>query len=193
MIDTTPMPIEAEAEAPPLSAEAIKSVVQGTQVLQQALGQDPSLPTQIEIVIREHTHDRLTATTMRVLYEGLQLYLEEEALDYLLGIFINSDDERFVEQAEVQAAPQTWTWLRRLIALYGSKIREANAIFNANPNAWRVVNRRAFFDAVTHTWGVSLEMEKYDGDRLTLDDLEVREVRPVESEPHTGRSFSCFN
>ncbi|MFN2225218.1 MAG: hypothetical protein ACK2UY_02905 [Anaerolineae bacterium] len=171
MIDTVETPIQQPEEEVPLSAEEIKLVVKGTQALQQALGEDPSLMTQLEIVVREHTHNPLTGTTMRVLYEGLRLFLGEEALDYLLGILINSDDARYVEQAEIQATPQTWTWLRRLIALYGSKIQEANAIFNANPNAWRVVNRRAFFDAVTHTWGVSLEIEKYNGDRLILEEI----------------------
>ncbi|MEJ2211889.1 MAG: hypothetical protein P8129_23045 [Anaerolineae bacterium] len=171
MIDTVQTPMEELEEETPLSAEQIKLVIQGTQALQQALAQDPSLATQIEIVLREHTHDTLTTNTMRVLYEGLKLFLPEEALDYLLGILIDGEDQRFIEQAQAQATPQTWIWLRRLLALYGSKVREANAIVNANPNAWRVVNRRAYYDAVTHTWGVSLEVEKYNGDRLSLDEV----------------------
>lgn len=170
-IDTVEMPAQDAQEPVPLSAEEIKIVVQGTQALQQALSQDPSLTTQVEIVIREHTHAKLTATTMQALGDGLRLFLSEEALNYLLGILVNSDDARYLEQAEIQATPETWIWLRRLIALYSSKVQEANAIFGANPNAWRVINRRAFFDTVTLSWGVSLEIEKYNGDQLILDEV----------------------
>ncbi len=170
-IDTVPMAVEEPAEEAPLTADEIKLVVQGTQALQEAFSQDPSLMTQVEVVIREHTHGAIVPATMRIVYQGLKLFLEEEALDYLLGILIHSDDARYVEQAQIQATAELWTWLRRLIALYGSKFQEADAIFNANPNAWRVVNRRAFYDAVTSTWGVSLEIEKYSGERLVLDEV----------------------
>lgn len=170
-LDATKVPAEELLEPAPLSADEIKLVVQGSQALQEALAEDSSLPTQIEVVIREHTRQEVTPATLRIVYEGLKLYLEDQALEYLLGILSNSDDARYVEQAQIQATPQMWTWLRRLIALYGSAIREAKATSNANPNSWRVVNRRAFFDTVTSTWGVSLEIVKYSGERLVLDEV----------------------
>ena len=169
--DVVEVPAEESLEPVPLSADEIKLVVQGSKALQEALAQDASLLTQIEVVIREHTRQEVTPATLRIVYEGLKLYLEDEALEYLLGILINSDDPRYVEQAQIQATAQMWAWLRRLIALYGSAIREANTISNANPNSWRVVNRRAFFDAVTSAWGVSLEIVKYSGERLVLDEV----------------------
>lgn len=165
------VPVEEPPELIPLTADEIKLVVQGNQALQEALAQDASLPTQIEVVIREHTRQEITPATLRIVYEGLKLYLEDQALEYLLGILINSEDARYVEQAQIQAPAPMWTWLRRLIALYGSAIQEANAISNANLNSWRVLNRRAFFDAVIGTWGVSLEIVKYSGERLILDEI----------------------
>lgn len=168
--DYTELPVE-EPEVPPLSADEIKAVVQGSHALQDALKADPALATQIEVVIREHTRQEITPATLRTIYQGLELYLEGEALDYLFGILVSSDDPRYVEQAKIHVTAQTWGWLRRLIALYGSVMQEANAVSNANPDSWRVVNRRAFFDAVTGNWGVSLEIVKYNGERITLDEV----------------------
>lgn len=163
---------EALSEAsPPLTTEEINRIVQGNLALQKALDQDPTLMTAVETVIGEHIRKGITPRTVQGIYQGLELYLEAASVEHLLRILVGSDDARVIEQARAHAAPQTWNWLRRLLALYGSDLQEAGAMSGVNENAWSVVNRRAYYDAVAGTWGVTLEIIKYNGERLFLEEV----------------------
>ena len=172
-MNETPQDLQPEEETPggppPLTAEQISQIVQGNVALQKALDQDPVAMTEIEAIIQEHTRKDITPATLQEIVEGLSFYLDTEGLDHLLAVFVRSDDARYVEQSEAHSAPQTWSWLRRLLALYGSDLREAHALSGENENGWREVNRRAYYDAVTGTWGVALEIIKFSGERVLLD------------------------
>jgi len=174
MTESTAQDVQPEQESPealpPLTAEQIKEIIQGNLALQEALDQDPTVMTELETVIHEHTRKGITPTTGGAIYQGLELYLDTESVEYLLGVLALSDDPRYIEQAKAHAAPQTWSWLRRLLALYGSDLREATALSGVNVNAWRTVNRRAYYDAVSGRWGATLEIIKYNGERLFLDE-----------------------
>jgi hypothetical protein len=39
-----------------------------------------------------------------------------------------------------------------------------------NEDSWRVINRRAYYDAVTERWGVNLEFVKYSGEQFFLNE-----------------------
>ncbi len=174
MAETTAQELPPEPEAPTrppsLTAEEMDAIAQGNLALQQALDQDSNLMTELETVIREHTRRGITPTTLQAIGQGLEFYLEAQSIQYLLTLLIRSDDATYIEQVKAQTAPQTWNWLRRLLALYGGDMREVNRISGVNEDSWRVINRRAFYDAVTGRWGVTLEIVKYNGQSLFLDE-----------------------
>jgi hypothetical protein len=153
------------AGPPPLDADQIKQIAQGNQALKQVLERDPALMDEIEAALRELTAKPVTRDTFQVIQDALRLYVQDEALDYLLMVMVYSSDDRLIEQARAHATPETWNGLRRLLALFGSDIREIHAVFGENENDWRNLNRRLNFDALTNVWAIALEIIKFDGSR----------------------------
>ncbi len=161
---------ESPAALPALTPAQIDEIIQGNLALQEALDRDPAVMAELETVIREHTRRGITPTTLQAIYQGLGLYLGTEGVEHLLSVLTRGDDSGYLEQVSAHATPQTWNWLRRLLALYSSDLQEAYAISGVTENAWRLINRRAYFDTVTGRWGVTLEFITYGGERLLLDE-----------------------
>jgi hypothetical protein len=168
-IQEQPQEPETPAGPPPLTAEEINGIVQDNQTLQQALDQDPSIQQEIEVIIREHLQGEATPATINTLLQTLNLYLDDACARYLLTMLTKRDDAPYLEQVKkAQTSAGTWNWIRRLLALYGNGLQEANAIGGMDEGSWRTINRRVYYDVVIGQWGVSLDLIKYNGERITL-------------------------
>ena len=166
-----PQPGTETLEAPPqLDEEQLEMIAQGKLKLQQELDQDADLMTEIEAVLGEHLHAALSPATLQTISEGLELYLDPPGAQYLLALLLNSDDARYREAAKAGASPRTWRALRRLLALYGSSMREANSLVNVNEQGWKAMNRHVYYDVLAGRWSIALEILKTNNDRLYLDE-----------------------
>ena len=56
------------------------------------------------------------------------------------------------------------------MAVYGQEFRAAYTAYAENPDAWEMMNRHTYYDALIDRWSVSLEIIKYNGDRLALEE-----------------------
>lgn len=163
-------PVTSSEVQPPLASEQVEQIRQGFAALQSALDQDPGLPEELEALFRDHLRKGPTTNTIYALYAAVALYVADGGVDGLFAVLTRSDDSRYADAARSQATAQAWACLRRLLALYGSEMREAYALSGENLGAWRELNRRVNYDAVSGKWSVSLEIVKYSGERLTLEE-----------------------
>jgi hypothetical protein len=103
-------------------------------------------------------------------YAGLEFYLEDDAVASLLTILTRGSEPAVIEQVKAQASPPVWRWLRRLLALYGRDLQEAHAVSSEEPESWRVLDRHAYYSAVSGRWKVMLDISKYNGTQFHLEE-----------------------
>ncbi len=139
-------------------------------VLQINLAETAGLATDIEMVIREHLRTAVSTDTFYKILSGLELYLDENTVFYLLEALRRSNEPMEMDAIKAHCTEQFWLWLRRLIALYAVDYRKAYALAIENPNAWDKLNRYTYYDPLNKAWKLSLEIVKYNGDKLALEE-----------------------
>ncbi len=154
-------------ELPALTDDQVRAIAEGIDGLQAKLAEDTALQLEIENVIREHLRTAVNAQTVEKIYAGLELYLDADSASFLLDIL---NDSPFLEQVKSHSSAQLWSWLRRMLALYAYDFRKAYQIFSESPNAWDILNRHTYYDALIDMWIISLEIVKYNGERLALEE-----------------------
>lgn len=153
----------------PISEDELQEIIEGSRALEEILSKEPALKTDIETIIREQIKQPITSSTLGIIARGLNLYIDFTDMAHLV-MFLISEDENVQKEYKAHTSEENWNWLRRMLALYGAQIKEAEVISEKNDHAWRVVNRRVYFDTVTNEWGVTIEIVKYNGERITLDE-----------------------
>ena len=159
--------LNAETELQPLPEDQVQ-IIKG---LQSNLGKNAELSTEIEAVIREHLRTNVTPDSYGKIWNGLELYLDEDSASYLLYLLRLSNDSSYLERVKAQITERFWNTLRRIIALYAQDLRRAYRIYNENPHAWdEVSNRHTYFDYLTNSWTISFEIVKYNGERFKIEE-----------------------
>ena len=149
-----------------LSAEQIQ-IIDG---LHTKFSEDEGLPSAIETVIREHLRTGITAETLDKILSGLELYIDTDSVIFLLENLRRSNEPAYIESVKAQISQPFWDWQRYLIALYAADFRKAYTVATENPNAWDILNRHTYYDYLTNTWMVALELVKYNGERFNLEE-----------------------
>lgn len=160
--DLTNAPTEAQA-LPDYQIESIHA-------LQSIFNANAALSSEIEMVIREHLHPNPATDSFGKILSSLELYLGEDPAYFLLHLLRFSNDAPYIQQVKAECDEPFWHSLRRLIALFADSVRKAYTLFNENPNAWDILNRHTYFDHLTNNWHMSLEIVKYNGERLSLEE-----------------------
>ncbi|WP_420629899.1 hypothetical protein [Candidatus Leptofilum sp.] len=153
-------------EVQPLPDYQIESINE----LQSAISDNAALISEIETIIREHLRPNPTGESIGKILGGLDLYLGEDPAYFLLHILRFSNDATYVQQVKSHCTESFWRILRRLVALYGVDVRRAYTLLNENPQSWDILNRHTYFDHLTNTWAISMEIVKYNGERLNLEE-----------------------
>ena len=138
--------------------------------LQINLADTPGLATDVEMVIRDHLRTAVSPDTFYKIISGLELYLDENTVFYLLEALRRSNETVETEAIKAHCSEQFWLWLRRLIALYAVDFRKAYALSVENPNAWDKLNRSTYYDPLNKAWKLAIEIVKYNGDKLALEE-----------------------
>jgi len=154
----------------PFPEEDMQVIARGVDVLQAKFSENAALPSEIETVIREHLRTVVTSDTFYKIISGLELYLDTDTVVFLLENLRRSNEPAYIEQVKNQCTEQLWGWLRYLIALYGFDFGKAYSTGTENSHAWDVLNRHTYYDSLTDTWSISLEIVKYNGECLTLEE-----------------------
>ncbi|GJM39967.1 MAG: hypothetical protein DHS20C20_02490 [Ardenticatenaceae bacterium] len=162
--------MNATNELPPLPEADLEAIAQGVNLLFAQLSGEEGLAGEVEAVIREHLRTAVTTDTFLKIYGGLELYLEEDAVVFLLENLRRGDDATYIAHVKIQCAEPLWHWLRRQVALYGADFRKAYTIGTEKPDAWETLNRRTYYDSLNGTWVTFLEVVKYNGERLTIEE-----------------------
>jgi hypothetical protein len=157
-----------EEYAASVTEDELKEISEGIPLIEELLAQEPSLKADIETVIREHIRKPITISTLGVLASGLSHYMDYTIMDYLLRILTGS--ENYIKEVEKLTSRQTWKWLRYLMATYGVELNEARTISGQNEDSWREIFRHVNFDTVTKNWTVTLEIRKYNGEKMVLNE-----------------------
>lgn len=165
---------EQQVESPETTIEEVPPLpdfqVEAIQALQSKLNDNAAFYSEIELIIREHVNPIVSTDAYERIMSGLELYLEEDTAFYLLHFIRYSNDSSYLEQVMAQCTEPFWHILRRLISLFANDLRKAYKLFSENPNAWDILNRHAYFDHLTNNWIMSLEIIKYNGERLSLEE-----------------------
>jgi hypothetical protein len=120
--------------------------------------------------IRQHLQAGVALETWGYILQGLTTYAGEEIATFLLMALLRSDDVDFMLLVEESATAEVWSYLRGLMALYSDYLQEAYAIFGENPQGWRTINRRVYYDHLTDSWRASFEIIKFNGEQFNLDE-----------------------
>ena len=148
----------------------LEIIAAGVNALYARLSQEEGLAAEVETVIREHLRSVITSDTFFKIFSGLELYLENESVVFLLENLRRGDESTYIEEVKNQCTEPMWNWLRRLLALYGADFRKAYSIGTENPNAWDTLNRRTYYDSLNETWNIFLEIVKYNGESLNIEE-----------------------
>ncbi len=138
--------------------------------LQFKLNEDTTLAAAIEMVIREHLRTAVSSDTFYKIISGLELYVDEDTVFFLLETLRRSNEPSIIEPVKAHCSDQFWDWLRRLIALYAVDFTKAYATAVENPHAWDKLNRYTYYDPLNDTWKIFLEIVKYNGDSLAMEE-----------------------
>ncbi len=153
-----------------ISAEELRTIVEGTAALETLFEQDETLMDDVEEILAEYVLSDLDDETWYRLYQALQLYLGEPEANYFLLVLERHEEGEYLGHVRSHLRPETWRWLRRMLALYGAAVEEAGRVAGMNPKSWKVVNRQANFDTVTGRWQIVLNIHTYGGDSLMLEE-----------------------
>jgi hypothetical protein len=160
---------ESLDDVSPITEDELQEIIEGARALEEILSKEPVLKTDIETIIREQAKQPITSSTLGLISRGLNLYIDFTDMAYLVA-FLISEDENVQKEYKAHTSEENWNWLRRMLALYGAQLKEAEAISEKDDHAWRVFYRRVYFDTVINEWGVTIEIVKYNGERITLED-----------------------
>lgn len=154
----------------PLPEDEMQIIIRGVNVLQSSFSENAALSSEIETVIREHLRTAVTSDTFYKIISGLELYLDTDTVVFLLESLRRSGEPSYLEQVKTQCTEPLWSWLRHLIALYGFDFGKAYSAGTENPNAWDILNRHTYYDSLTDAWSISLEIVKYNGENLAIEE-----------------------
>lgn len=157
-------------DLPTLPAGEAEEIAHGANALYAQLSTEEGLAVEVETVIREHLRTAVTTDTFFKIYSGLELYLGEDTAVFLLENLRRSDEATYIAHLKNQCAEALWHWLRRLLALYGADFRKAYSIGTEKPDAWDTLNRHTYYDSLNESWIIFLEIVKYNGDRLKMEE-----------------------
>jgi hypothetical protein len=160
---------------PPDEDEAAQ-VQTNAGLLHQFLQQDPMHGAYVDRMIRQHLQPGLTLETWGYVLHGLTTYAGEEIATFVLMVLLRSDDADFTLLVKESASTEVWSFLRGLMALYSDPLQEAYTVFGENPQAWRTINRRVYYDHLTDSWRASFEIIKFNGERFNLDETPTSAV-----------------
>lgn len=160
----------ATNEVPSLPEAELATITQGVNLLYTKLSGEEGLANEVETVIRDHLRTAVTTDTFLKIYSGLELYLEEDAIVFLLENLRRGDDSTYIANVKHNCPEPLWQWLRRQIALYGADFRKAYLIGTEKPDAWETLNRRTYYDSFNETWITFMEVIKYNGQRLNIEE-----------------------
>lgn len=169
-----PPPAEAEDEEAQIRSDA--------SLFLQFLQADPTAKAYIDRTIRQHLQDGVGQGTWGNILNGLTLYAGEDVTRLVLMVLLSADEllspngTEYLGQVEKYVGAEAWSYLRGLLAMYSVGVKEAYALAGENPQAWRVVNRRMFYDEITERWQVTFEIIKYNGERFYLEETPTSAV-----------------
>jgi hypothetical protein len=155
--------------AAPVEDEATQVRTNADHLL-RFLKQDPAHGAYMDRTIRQHLQAGVTLETWGHILRGLTTYAGEDVATFLLTVLLRSDDADFMLLVEESAVAEVWSYLRGLMALYSDYLQEAYAIFGENPQGWRTINRRVYYDNLTDSWRASFEIIKFNGEQFSLDE-----------------------
>ncbi len=162
---------------PPTEVEDEETLIRnGANLLVQFLQADPGARAYIDRTIRQHLGDGVGLGTWENILGGLILYAGEDVVNFLLTVLLSAeellgpDGSEYLTLVEQYVGAEVWSYLRGLMALYSAGLKEAYEVFGQNPQGWRNVNRRIYYDHLAEMWRVTFEIIKFDGERVYLDE-----------------------
>jgi hypothetical protein len=141
-----------------------------TRLCSQFLQADPVNRAYIDRTIRQHLDGGISFETWGRILTGLNRYAGEDIATLILMALLRADEAEFLASIEEHLEPEVRSYLWGLIALYSDDLREAYALFGENPQGWRTVNRKVYYEHLTEKWYATYEIIKFDGERIVLDE-----------------------
>jgi hypothetical protein len=168
--------MDFQPEMPPTPSPTAPVEDEATQVqmnadlLRQFLQEHQANGTQMDRTIRQHLQGGVTLETWGHILHGLTTYTGEDIATFVLTVLLRSDDVDFLLLVEESTPAEVWSYLRSLMALYSAHLQEAYAVFGENPQGWRTINRRIYYDYLTDSWRANFEIIKFNGEQFNLDE-----------------------
>ena len=164
----SPPPAETEDEEAQIQRDA--------SLFLQFLQSDPGGRAYIDRTIRQHLQGGVGPETWGKILDGLVLYAGEQVAHFVLlaslsaDELLNPDEADYLPLVERYVGVEAWSYLRGLLAMYGADLKEAYVTATENPQAWRTVNSRMFYNEMTQQWQATFEIVKYNGERVYLEE-----------------------
>lgn len=167
----TPEPaVQEPAPFPDALVDPLEVLRTGFQALEKAIHADKELIGDVDLILREHLGRPFTPDTISDLGYGLETCFGFDNARFLVDA-IKDNDPGHLEFMQGTLKPATWRWLRRMMGVHGPALRRAYTVWNENPNGWSDASGRAFLDQVSGRWWISVQINKYDGAKLYLEDV----------------------
>jgi hypothetical protein len=153
-----------------LTEQQIQWISASCRELEQQIGRETRLLDDIEAVLREYSVANPLPETFSQLIQSLEYLLDGRVVNLILTLVARSHLRDVVKATQERLTPEVWFQIRRMIALYGVRIRSLYKVSNLGLHSWKNVNSRVYKDGTTGEWSAFVELTKVNGDRIELDD-----------------------
>jgi hypothetical protein len=162
--------LEGEPQPEQLTDEDLLRL--GVTDLASRLRQEPEFVSRLRAVFESVLATPSTTESFQSLASQLSDYVGDNVFSLLMVILTTTsldEDLRSVEEVEgVDNLDEIVSLLRWLRALYGTAVYEIYGMWQENPDDWKELDRKVYFDQLAHSWVLSIEIIKYDRDRVKI-------------------------
>jgi hypothetical protein len=163
---------DAASDAGPAPDDQTLDLVNDTpRAILELCERRPAAQQEIGQILEEHLRRPLTPESASTLLASLSLYAGSEAANLLLSAMVAGiDDAAFSSLLADALDDSTRSWFLTLLARFGPALREAWIVGGENPEAWRAINRTMLLDVNSGGWVVNVEITKYSGEKMRLEE-----------------------
>ena len=148
-----------------------KEVDEAAASISGFLDENPAHWVELEEILQHQLSVPITPDTGYRFVSALELLGDEQFSGFMAGFLVYGDeDEELRDQLLSQVSIPLRSYLRKLLAIYGPAATEAQILAGEHPDGWRDLRREVYRDVITDVWRVRLEIDRFGGQTVTLEE-----------------------
>jgi hypothetical protein len=148
-----------------LAEDDEQQLQQATNLFSEFFEREPNTIQTFERIFDQHLRRQVDTETGRLLFKSISIYAGEDNARFLWRFMKRAfDDPEYRARVESYFNEKVRTCMHSFLALYGRDFNEVYELQNENPNGWRFLYRRVYYNLTSGQWQIVLRIYKYNGE-----------------------------